>query len=267
MSLVVRLSSDEIARTVHKIRDPMGRELATAEDAEGSMKRGEDKPGGLQLKPSSLENDVYVALRERILRGDLISGDPLVEAQLSAQFGISKTPVREALIRLKRDGLVESAQHRVTRVATPTAADIRDACEVRAWIETQLAVTHAKSDSENVLEKLGASITDAQRALDADDDHAYVAALRSFSDVLAEGSGNRFAVQVLDRLRNVLALIGNVSRTTPGRRQRSIAEHRAILEAIAAGDPEAAAAATNRHIHSIEHDSLDVLSQLPAGAA
>lgn len=231
------------------------------------MERSENKVQSLRLRPSSLENDVYAALRERILRGDLISGDPLVEAQLSAQFGISKTPVREALIRLKRDGLVESAQHRVTRVATPTADDIREACEVREWIETQLAVKHASNCSQAVLRRLRASISDAEAALEADDEHAYIAALRSFSDILVEASGNRYAAQVLDRLRNVLALIGNVSRSAPGRRERSIDEHHAIYEAIAASDPAAAAAATSRHLHSIEHDSLEGLSQFSSSVA
>lgn len=231
------------------------------------MRRNVDKIVSVQLQTPSLENEVYAVLRRSILSGDLIPGDPLVEAQLSSRFGISKTPVREALIRLKRDGLVESPRHRVTRVATPSAADVRDACEVRAWIETQLAVKQARTCSEAVLGQLRASISDAEKALAADDDHAYIAALRSFSDILVEASGNRYAAQVLDRLRNVLALIGNVSRSAPGRRQRSIDEHHAIYEAVAAKDPEAAAAATSRHLHSIERDSLEALSQFSANVA
>jgi DNA-binding GntR family transcriptional regulator len=231
------------------------------------MKGNERNVEILQLRTSSLEEEVYAALRVRILRGDLIPGDPLVEAQLSARFGISKTPVREALIRLKRDGLVESPQHRVTRVATPTATDVREACEVREWIETQLAIKHATNCSEEVLGQLRTSISDAEKALKADDEHGYIDALRSFSDILVEASGNRYAAQVLERLRNVLALIGNVSRSAPGRRERSIDEHHAIYDAIAAKDPEAAAAATSRHLHSIVHDSLEGLSQFSARVA
>ncbi len=54
-------------------------------------------------------------------------------------MGISKTPVREALIRLTRDGLVVQEQHRRSRVATPTAEDVREACELRRWVEGEIA--------------------------------------------------------------------------------------------------------------------------------
>jgi DNA-binding GntR family transcriptional regulator len=212
------------------------------------------------LTPRSLEADVFDAIRDMILNGDLSPGDPVVEAQLSAQFGISKTPVREALIRLKRDGLVEAAPHRTNRVATPTDDAIVQACEVRGWIEAQIAARLAADPGDRLLADLQASIEAAERALAAHDDHAYVEAVRSFSTVLVEASGNRYAIDALERLRYVLGLIANVSRRTPARRDRSIEEHRRILEAIRARDPEAAAQATYDHLTSIERDSLEALA-------
>jgi DNA-binding GntR family transcriptional regulator len=215
----------------------------------------------IQLTARSLEQDVYDAIRQSILDGDLQPGDPLVEAQLSEQFGISKTPVREALIRLKRDGLVESAPHRINRVATPTREDIVHACEVREWIESQLAALVARDPSDKVLQGLKESIEAAEQALAELDDHAYVAAIRRFSDVLVESSGNRYAIEALERLRNTLSLIANVSRRAPTRRKRSIEQHRRIYRAIRRHDPEAAAAATREHLRSIEADSLEALTQ------
>jgi DNA-binding GntR family transcriptional regulator len=90
-----------------------------------------------RVQRQSLEASVYEAVREGIISGDLRPGDPLVEAQLSADLGISKTPVREALIRLARDGLVVQELHRRSRVATPTVEDVRQACEVRRWPATR----------------------------------------------------------------------------------------------------------------------------------
>jgi DNA-binding GntR family transcriptional regulator len=214
-----------------------------------------------RLKPRSLETDVYQAIREAILGGELQPGDPLVEAQLSQRFGISKTPVREALIRLKRDGLVESPPHYVTRVATPTREDIIHACEVREWIETEIAAQLARDPDPQLLRDIKASIDTAAESLKKLDDPAYVAAVRRFSQILVEASGNRYAVEALERLCDTLALIANVSRRAPARRKRSIEEHREIYRAIRAREPEAAAAATREHLRSIEADSLDALTQ------
>jgi DNA-binding GntR family transcriptional regulator len=213
------------------------------------------------LTARSLEQEVYAAVRQSILDGDLQPGDPLVEAQLSEQFGISKTPVREALIRLKRDGLVESAPHRMNRVATPTREDIVHACELREWIETQLAAAIAQDPSEELLRGLKESIEAAEGGLKALDDHAYVEAIRRFSDLLVQSSGNRYAVEALERLRNTLSLIANVSRRAPSRRKRSIEQHRRIYRAIRRRDPAAAAEATREHLRSIEDDSLEALTQ------
>jgi DNA-binding GntR family transcriptional regulator len=218
------------------------------------------------LPRGSLEEAVYEAIRNEILSGQLVPGDPLVEAQLSERFGTSKSPVREALIRLKRDGLADGTLHRTTRVATPTAADIHQACEVRIWIEAQLAANAAADPTDRLLRRLELSIRNAERALDRDDERAYVKAVRSFSDELIKESDNRYAVQFLARLRDRLALIANASRGVAGRRKRSIEEHKAILDAIRRGDPEAAAAATRTHLKSIEADSLAAVEQLAGGS-
>src|SRR4051794_28499475 len=93
-----------------------------------------------KLQPQALDAAAYKAIRDRIVSGELRPGDPLVEAQLSAEFGISKTPVREALIALGRDGLVTQVPHHVTRVATPRSEDIREVCQLRTWLEGEIAV-------------------------------------------------------------------------------------------------------------------------------
>jgi len=184
------------------------------------------------LTQPSLEERVYDAVRDAIVTGEFRPGDALVEAQLSERFGISKTPVREALIRLKRDGLVEAELRCVNRVATPTEASIRQACEARVWIEAALAAHCALDPSAKLLAALSESIDRAQAALDADDDLAYGEAVRAYSDAIVLASENRYAQEFLERLRNVLTLIAHISREVPGRRVRSVEEHSAIYAAI-----------------------------------
>ena len=219
-----------------------------------------------RVQRQSLEESVYEAVREGIISGELLPGDPLVEAQLSADLGISKTPVREALIRLARDGLVVQELHRRSRVATPTVDDVRQACEVRRWVEAEIAACVARDAPEEVIEQLGASIRESERALTRRDTRRWAAAIEAFTDALVEYSGNRYGAELLERMRNVLSLIANVSQVTPGRRARSVQEHRAILDAIRARDPDGAAAATRAHLRSIEADSMRALEQYSNGA-
>lgn len=215
-----------------------------------------------RVQRQSLEASVYEAVREGIISGDLRPGDPLVEAQLSADLGISKTPVREALIRLARDGLVVQELHRRSRVATPTVEDVRQACEVRRWVEGEIAAQAARDAPPELIEQLEASIRDSERSLRRRDTRRWAEAVESFTDTLVAYSGNRYAADLLERMRNILSLIANVSQVAPGRRARSIEEHRAILEAIRRGDPAAADDATREHLSSIESDSLRALEHV-----
>jgi DNA-binding GntR family transcriptional regulator len=217
---------------------------------------------GVQLKAHALDAAVQEAIRERILEGDLRPGDPLVEAQLSTEFGISKTPVREALIALGRDGLVDQVPYHVTRVATPAREDVAHACELRGWLEGEITAAAAVEPDRELQAALRKSIRDARSSLKADDIPSYTDAVEAFSDILLEHTGNRFAMEVIQRLRNILALTASVAQRTAGRRRRSIDEHAKILKAMVEGDPEAARAATRAHMLSIEADALKALAEL-----
>ena len=217
-----------------------------------------------ELKPRSLEREVYDALREDILRGELSPGEPLVEAQLAGSLGVSKTPVREALIRLQRDGLVTIIPYRGARVATPSPDDVRAACEVRDWIETRIAYKLAEAPPPELIDRLRENLAVSERALASGDEPTYLATVQEFSEVMIEASGNRYARQILSNLRNFLGVIASASRAVPGRRERSIREHRAIYRAIARGDADAAEQATRRHVRSILDDSLRALASMAA---
>jgi DNA-binding GntR family transcriptional regulator len=176
-------------------------------------------------------------------------------------MGVSKTPVREALIRLQRDGLVRIIPYRGASVARPSARDVASACEVREWLETRIARKLAEQQPGDVVERLRDNIRATERALADADDGGYVAAVRQFSELLLEASDNRYAQQILDNLRNFLGVIANASRSVAGRRERSIREHRAIYSAIKRGDADAAEAATSAHVRSILNDSLSALTE------
>lgn len=210
-----------------------------------------------KIVPAQLERRVYERLRDEIVAGALVPGAQLVEARIAADLGVSKTPVREALIRLQRDGLVEIEPYRGARVLEPSAEDIREILELRLVIESQIARDLAVTGPAHVLDALEDSVAASRSALAAGAQQELLDSLTAFSDIFAGACGNSRMVKLLIDLRSVLLLIGNTSLRAPGREERSIAEHEAILAALRASDAEAAAAATERHIHSIEHDSLE----------
>ena len=215
------------------------------------------EPAREKILPAQLERRVYERLRDEIVSGALKPGEQLAEARIAAELGVSKTPVREALIRLQRDGLVEIEPYRGARVVEPSADDVREILELRSLLECQIARDLAVRRPPDVLEALEASIADGKSALDAGDTRRLLDDLTEFSDILAEACGNSRLVKLLVDLRSVLLLIGNTSLRAPGREERSIAEHELILAAIRLGDPDAAVRTTEAHIRSVEHDSLE----------
>ena len=210
-----------------------------------------------KILPAQLERRVYERVRDEIVSGALRPGEQLVEARIAADLGVSKTPVREALIRLQRDGLVEIEPYRGARVLEPSATDIREILELRLLIECQIARDLAAHRPAGVLKALESSVAESRTALAAGNTPLVLDSLTAFSDILAEACGNSRMLKLLVDLRSVLLVIGKTSLRAPGREARSIAEHEAIVAAIRAGDTDAAAAATAQHIHSIERDSLE----------
>jgi DNA-binding GntR family transcriptional regulator len=211
---------------------------------------------GDKILPAQLERRVYERLRDQILNGDLQPGDQLVEARLAGELGVSKTPVREALIRLQRDGLVHAEPYRGARVMSPSEEDVREILELRLALEVHIARDLAERRPEDALRRLEETIIRGRKALAAGKRRRVLSSLTEFSDVMSEASGNARLARVLGELRSVLLLIASTSLQASGREKRSLDEHERILRAIKAGDPDAAAQATIEHILSIERDSL-----------
>ena len=214
-----------------------------------------------KILPAQLERRVFEALKNEILSGALAPGAQLVEARIAVELGVSKTPVREALIRLQRDGLVEIEPYRGARVIQPSDRDVSEISELRLVIETAIVRDLAERRPREVLGALERSVSNSRCALEAGDRERFLAHLQEFSDILAEACENRRMAKVLTDLRSVLQVIGGSSLRAPGREKRSIGEHVNIIAAIKAGDPAAAAAAEEAHIRSIERDSLEFVPE------
>jgi DNA-binding GntR family transcriptional regulator len=191
------------------------------------------------------QKDAYALILEAIDAGLYRPGDRLVESELAERLGVSRTPVREALQRLE----TQSVLRRDGRSLIVAALDHNQLAElyvVRAELEglaARLAARHATPEEVNVLREMVAE----DRALLADP-QALARANRRFHKQIHLASHNRFLVQQLDLVHRHMALLATTSLAVEGRGERALAEHEAIVAAIAAGDGAAACAALKAHI-------------------
>ncbi|MGW0737523.1 GntR family transcriptional regulator [Streptomyces sp. NPDC002851] len=210
--------------------------------------------------PSIPSRTQYVqdAIKHRILTGRLSPGQALVEAELAAQFGVSKTPVREALKTLAGTGLVAMSEYKGATVRTVDATMAREVYDVRLLLEPE-AVRRtvrraARTDATATAAIATAPIATAREALaraDAADDPAERSlANRDFHRALYLPCGNPLLARMLDEVRDQAALVSTVAWAADPSWVREAAEHEEILRLAADGDADRAAAAVHAHIAS-----------------
>jgi DNA-binding GntR family transcriptional regulator len=201
-------------------------------------------------------SSICETLREAIVALRLPPGLALQERDLTAQFGVSRTPVREALIRLAEEGLVDIRPQSGTSVARIPLASIPEAVIVRQELAAA-AITSAGGRG------LDALIARQAAFADLDDRDAFHGADEAFHELIAALSGHpgiwrmtRSAKLQIDRCRRLTL-------PAPGRMRSVIAEHRRIADAIKAGDGAAARAAMHVHLHAVLPDAAELSTTHP----
>lgn len=203
-----------------------------------------------------LKDTVYEELKNAIVGLDLEPGVPLREAELSEQFGVSKTPVREALLRLQEEGLVVIEPYKGATVSGYADADMREIYELRELLEGSCARHAAEHMSARDRDRLGGLVADGRALLDTGDVPALADALREFDALIMEQTDNSRIRTQLDNLHNHLVRMGTLTVEIPGRLEKSVAQHEAIAAAIAERDTDAAERLTRLHVRSVMSDQL-----------
>mgnify|MGYP000216924685 CR=1 FL=1 len=197
---------------------------------------------GNRLEPITIDNyrplreTVCEALRDAIRRGILEPGERLMEVQLAEELGISRTPVREAIRKLEQEGYVIMMPRRGTYVSDVSVKDIKEIFEIRSALES-LAISLATMRIEpDELEKLQTLLAQIGGHIENDDMDKIVATDIEFHGLLYQVSRNERLVNIISNLKEQLARFRTLSMSYPGRLHETLAEHRAMVEAIAAGD-------------------------------
>jgi len=194
------------------------------------------------MKP---QRDAYQLILDAIDAGTFRPGDRLVESELAEKFGVSRTPIREALQRLETQSLL-TRDGRSLIVASLDHNQMAELYAVRTELEglaARLAARHATEEEVQVLRDM----VDEDRAL-LGDPPALSRANRRFHTMIHRASHNRFLVQQLDLVHRSMALMATTSLAAEGRGEIALAEHTAIVEAISRRDEEAAYKALRDHI-------------------
>jgi DNA-binding GntR family transcriptional regulator len=189
--------------------------------------------------------DAYTLILDAIDIGIYRPGDRLVESELAERFGVSRTPIREALQRLETQSLL-TRDGRSLIVASLDHSQLAELYLVRAELEglaARLAAQHANDEEIRVL----AAMVEEDDAL-VGDPAALARANRRFHKQIHLASHNRYLVQQLDLVYRTMALMAETSLAVQGRSRKAQDEHKAVVEAIAARQPEAAEAALKSHI-------------------
>lgn len=203
-----------------------------------------------RIAPTALYQEVAERLRQRIFAHELPPGTWIDEQKLAEQYGISRTPLREALKVLASEGLVTLRPRRGCYVTEISAEDLDDIFPLMAMLEGRCAAEAVRRATRADVEGLEAiHETLEQSARDGRID-AFFEANQLFHRRIQELSGNRWMLSVIQDLRKVLKVSRLHSLSLEGRLQQSLDEHRTILAAIKAGQPSAAETAMHDHLLS-----------------
>jgi len=219
---------------------------------------GASRSGRVRLKPidhPNLTDRVYQTLKDRIISQEIVVGSRLRDEELASQLGVSRTPVREALMHLAREGLVEVIPRSGTRVRTFTEQDIEDIFDVRISLEV-LGIRKATPLLRQVdISRLRQMWEKAVTFIEKGDVRPMIEFDREMHSMIVEASGNRKLQEMMDSISQFVALFRNLGATTLGHDKFT---HRLpeIVEALECRDGQAAAEALEEHIISARAQTL-----------
>ncbi|NIR89358.1 MAG: GntR family transcriptional regulator [Gammaproteobacteria bacterium] len=209
------------------------------------------------MAPTRLSGPVYERLKELILSGRIAPGVKLDEEMLSRRFGVSRTPVREAVSKLAHEGLVQARPRRGAYVTNCSKTEILELLEVREVLEGLVArlAAHRMSDaSVNALREL--INPERVETLRTTEPAALARADQQFHEALFRSTGNRRLIAIMSQLNDQMQLVRMKTMWLPGRLDQAMRETYDIIDALARRDPDLAEACARRHIRAA-HDMVE----------
>ncbi|MCQ1574523.1 GntR family transcriptional regulator [Neorhizobium galegae] len=219
--------------------------------------------GVVTARQATRSDELRDHLEEMILDGRLAPGERLDEMELSRRFGLSRTPVREAIKSLLAIGLIETRGRQGTHVALLSIPAIIEMFDVMASLEGLCAKLAARRATP--VERAGMRTVHDKlvKAYEAGDPVAFYKVNQQFHDLLYEAAHTHFIAEQAIQLRRRIGAYRMRATYQPGRMLGTLTEHVRIMDAIDAGDPEAAQKAASDHVQLLGDQLTDFISSLP----
>lgn len=204
-------------------------------------------------KPKSLTNLVYQEIKNRIKKRDYLPGDRLVENTLANEFNFSKTPIREALSQLIKEGLLSNEVGKGVSVKRINLLDIINILEIRECLEGYVARKATINIANKQLQKLDNIIQLSEDAICKGDLNMYKHYDIQFHSIIHELAGNNVVVDILKSLEDKFRLVISSTVSFPGRAKESLSEHKKILAAFKERNKDKAEKYTRYHIKDVKN--------------
>lgn len=216
------------------------------------------------VRPKKMSDHVYESLKTALLQGAISDDVVLTESVLADNFGVSRTPVREVLQVLEREGLLEPVGSRGKRVRRLRRDEVEEVFWLRRVIERAVVERLAERNLEpEELQELESCLQTQRKAAKTEHRAKFLEADSSFHIALARFTGSRKVAEIISNLRTLFQLVGTKAVNYPRRLQGVIEEHEKIVAAIRSGDPEKAKAAMDEHLRMTEELVIPHLQSFP----
>ena len=222
----------------------------------------EESAGALaQFLPSVVDRGqateiVTDALREAIVTGSVPAGTWLREGEVGKELGVSRTPVREAFRRLADEGLLVKATHQGTIVTSISYDDVNALYAARIPLEGVVAQLAAETGGPRLVSELEAIQAEMTNACERGDASGFIRLNLRFHRALSDASGSVYLQRIMLQVENFFRRLPSTAGGSAERQRGVLAEHEAIIRAIAAGDPEAASRAAVEHMSEVRASRL-----------
>lgn len=207
---------------------------------------------------NSLRKKVFYQLQNAILNGIYEPGESFTETKLSEELGVSRTPIREAIRQLELEGLVQSIPNKGAIVTGITAQDIEDIYTIRMLIEGLAARWAAEKITNGELEELKEAVDLEEFYTFKNDSNHLLKFDSKFHEIIFRASKSKPLMHTLSTFHHYVQRARVASFETPGRAQKVLEEHKAILQAIVDRDAERAEKLTTEHVRNA---SVNLINQ------
>ena len=217
-------------------------------------------PGFKRVHPRPMSRAVASEIREAILGGRLAAGQRLVEKDLTATFGVSRTSVREALKELEAQGYISLIPHKGAFVSQPTEEELRELYTIASVLEGLAARLAAARITDEELERLREITISLETCRLKGDIDGYYHHNHLFHRTFVEASGNATLLELVERVRSQIVKTRILSHGVPDRLDQSMREHKGILSAFLRRDPGRAEKRVVRHLENQERAFRSLLA-------